>query len=147
MAEETCDWTGISGRQYTFRVLELSSGIDLAGKGNYIYAKPDAENTWRPIHVGHGDLILRCTDCRLLMECIKKMGATHVHLRPTPGGEETRKAITRDLLARYSQAYAPLGCTQPPEHTRQGDQGAWLRHFDDRRRSGPACDGGIEEHD
>lgn len=146
MAEETCDWTGISGRPYRFRVFDLDAPIQQGeGKGNYIYAKVDAANRWRPIHVGHGDLTFRCSHCVDQMECIKKLGATHVHLRPTPGGEETRKAITRDLLARYSQAYAPVGCTQPSGETNQADRRPWLS--DDRRRRAPLREPGIEERD
>ena len=48
MAEETCDWTGISGRPYRFRVLDLAAPIQQEeAKGNYIYAKVDAANRWR----------------------------------------------------------------------------------------------------
>lgn len=112
MAEATCTWTGVSGRQYTFHIVGLSADLEPGARGNYIYAKLNRDNTWRPIHVGHGDLSVRGSQCPAEMQCIKRLGATHVHIRLTGGGEETRAAVARDLLARYSEAYAPVGCTE-----------------------------------
>src|SRR5690242_5217914 len=112
MAEATCTWTGVSGRQYTFHVVGLSADLEPGARGNYIYAKRNPDNTWRAIHVGHGDLSVRCSQCPAEMQCIKRLGATHVHVRSTAGGEETRAAVARDLLARYAEAHAPVGCTE-----------------------------------
>ena len=145
MAEATCTWTGISGRDYTFHVFAMDKLIEQGAKGNYIYAKLEPDKTWRPIYVGHGNLTARCTDCPHQMECIKKMGATHVHVRFTAGGEETHGAVARDLLARYFEAYAPFGCTERPRERRAGDRVS--SNSRDRRTNARAGERQIDGHD
>lgn len=106
---QTCNWTGASGKNYIFYVWPRHPDIKSGQMGNYIYTKLNSEGRWVPIYVGQGDLSVRSTSDHHRIECIDKKGATHVHMH-TNTREEDRLAEERDLLARYTNAYAPNGC-------------------------------------
>lgn len=79
--------------------------------GNYIYTKLNTENHWVPIYIGQGDLSDRISPNHHKAECIERKGATHVHVHAN-ANESKRLSEERDLLARYTQAYAPKGCNE-----------------------------------
>jgi hypothetical protein len=113
MHQGTCVWVGASGVQYTYYIFALPPNFDPNfnpnQNGNYIYAKL-VENYWQPIYIGQGDLRDR-TQNHHKAECIARRSATHVHARLNER-EADRKREEADLLANYTQAYAPTGCNE-----------------------------------
>jgi hypothetical protein len=108
-SDETCVWNGASGTNYTYYVWPRHPNIDPNQFGNYIYSKKNAQGLWVPIYIGQGDLSVRCTNSHHQQDCINLKGATHVHLHLN-AQERDRLAEERDLLARYTNAYASEGC-------------------------------------
>jgi hypothetical protein len=106
--ENTCVWTGVSGKQYTYWWYTLPHSFKDGVFGNYIYAKI-VSNEWVPIYIGEGDLGTRVGPSHHQADCIKRKGATHIHAHTQPD-EAVRKAEEAGLLANYPQAYAPTGC-------------------------------------
>ncbi len=102
-------WTGASGEKYAYWSHALPVSFSSGQDGNYIFAKI-VNNVWVPIYIGQGDLHDRVND-PTHYTCATGKGATHVHAHTT-ATEAARIAEERDLLAGYSQAYAPTGCNQ-----------------------------------
>ncbi len=107
---ETCDWTGASGKRYTYHVYSLPTSFNVNQNGNYIFAKI-VNNRWVPIYIGQGDLGNRISDNHHQAKCIVNKGATHVHVHLNTT-ESARTAEESDLLASYTNAYAPNGCNE-----------------------------------
>ena len=112
MAENgKCTWIGKSGTEYTYFVHALPIGFDPNQDGNYIYSKKNENGKWVPIYIGQGDLADRVSDHHHRARCVARKGATHVH-EHVNAREEDRTAEEQDLLARYTNAYAPNGCNE-----------------------------------
>lgn len=105
---DTCNWTGASGASYVYHIHSNPPYFDPNQDGNYIYAKM-IDNLWYPVYIGEGCLTDRCGNLHHKANCIANKGATHVHAHLNPT-EAIRKAEERDLLGRYTNAYAPIGC-------------------------------------
>ncbi len=110
---KTCNWNGVSGSAYKYHVHKLPSSFGRGRYGNYIYTKLNANNHWVPIYIGEGDLGDRIGDGHHKAQCIKIMGATHVHVHTT-GTKAQGTAEEKDLLANYKNAFAPSGCNEAP---------------------------------
>ena len=106
-----CMWVGESGAEYTYFIHPLPVNFDPNQEGNYIFSKKNENDQWVPIYIGEGDLAERVNDGHHRAACIKRKGATHVHAHLNPA-EVDRTAEEQDLLARYTNAYAPNGCNQ-----------------------------------
>jgi len=109
MSHPTCNWTGASGRKYTYHIWPRHPDVKADQIGNYIYAKKNQNDAWAPIYIGEGDLSVRSTKNHHQIECIDSKGATHIHMHLNAENED-RWAEESDLLARYTNAYAPTGC-------------------------------------
>jgi hypothetical protein len=109
MHEGTCEWTGASGAKYNYYIFAIPPNFDPNQNGNYIYTKI-VNNLWTPIYIGQGDLRDRTTNHHKA-NCIASKGATHVHAKLT-ATEAARKSEEADLLAMYTNAYAPNGCNE-----------------------------------
>jgi hypothetical protein len=105
----TCVWTGRSGKTYTYYVWQRHPDVAPDQKGNYIYAKQNAQNQWVPVYIGEGDLSVRCSQDHHQRECIDLKRATAVHMH-TNADNNARWAEESDLLEAYPSAYAPTGC-------------------------------------
>lgn len=105
----TCVWTGASGTNYTYHIHPNPPNFSPNQDGNYIYTAKNAEGKWFPIYIGEGCLSDRCCDNHHQARCIAEKGATHVHAHLN-AVKADRKAEEDDLLARYTNAYAPNGC-------------------------------------
>lgn len=103
-------WTGASGKKYTYYIWKLPVDFSPDQNGNYIYSKLNENNKWVPIYIGQGDLKQR-TDNHHQAPCIKRKGATHIHVHLNVK-EEDRTAEEKDLLANYTNAYQPVGCNE-----------------------------------
>lgn len=112
MAEsKTCVWKGASETDYTYYIHPRHPELAPDQPGNYIYSKLNSENKWVPIYIGQGDLSVRATTDHHRIECIDSKGATHIHLHLN-ANKADRLAEEQDLLARYTNAYAPAGCNR-----------------------------------
>ena len=109
MANPTCNWSGLSGKNYAYSIWPRGSKFNPNQMGNYIYARQNPQGQWVPIYIGEGDLAVRCSQSHHQQECLNSRGATHVHVHLN-ANEMDRLSEERDLLARYTNAYAPSGC-------------------------------------
>jgi len=107
----TCNWIGASGTPYRYFIHKLPVSFNTDQPGNYIFSKLNTANKWEPIYIGEGDLGTRVSDNHHQWTCIQRKGATHVHVH-TNSTENERLAEERDLLANYTNAYAPNGCNE-----------------------------------
>ena len=106
-----CKWMGKSGTGYMYYIHSLPVSFNANQDGNYIYAKKNSKGSWVPIYIGQGDLGDRISDNHHQAACIKKKGATHVHVHLV-SKENDRTAEESDLLANYTNAYKPDGCNE-----------------------------------
>lgn len=106
---KTCNWKGKSDTLYTYEIHELPVSFSDDQPGNYIYSKLNDKNQWIPIYIGEGDLGDRIGADHHQAACIKRKGATHVHVHLNDS-QRARKREETDLLARYKNAYKPHGC-------------------------------------
>ena len=109
----TCTWTGASGTGYKFLIYALPVTFDPNQDGNYIYTKRNVAGQWVPIYIGEGDLSARSGSGHHKATCIRQKGATHFHCHLN-AGEQSRRSEEADLLAGYTNAYAPTGCNEKP---------------------------------
>ena len=101
MADETIIWEGASGTKYKYWIYPLPPNFN-ASPGNYIFAEKTKTDTYRAIYIGEtGDLSERFDDHHA-MPCIKREGATHIHVHSSSGGDETRRDEESDLIAKWS---------------------------------------------
>ena len=108
---EKCTWTGGSGTSYTYFIWPLPASFSHNQDGNYIFSRKNDEGLWVPIYIGQGDLADRVSDDHHQAACIKRKGATHVHVHLNQK-EKDRLTEEADLLTRYTNAYAPSGCNE-----------------------------------
>lgn len=107
---ETFEWIGGGGERYTYYVHSLPTDFDPGKQGNYIFAKKsDDGSKWIPIYIGQGDLSVQTSNYHPQLDCIKGMGATHVHVHPNEG-EWVRILEENDLLESYLKVFEPHGC-------------------------------------
>ena len=107
----SCNWKGASGKVYTHYIYALPYSFNEDQDGNYIYAKTNSNNAWVPIYIGQGDLGNRIGSQHHKADCIQSKGATHVHVHLN-SNEQSRLDEESDLLARFTNAYAPDGCNE-----------------------------------
>jgi len=105
---EQIQWTGASGKKYTFYIYSLPANLNEGQDGNYIYTKIES-SYWKPIYIGEGDLGVRTNiDNHHQAICLENKGATHVHAHKNVV-ENERYEEEQDLLSNYPQAYKPTG--------------------------------------
>jgi hypothetical protein len=92
---QAIEWYGISGQTYVFHAYELPQTFPKGHGGTYIYCRWSA-GQWEPLYVGHGEFSECIGDRHPEAEMLLASGATHVHLRITPGVAR-RKIVTHDL--------------------------------------------------
>ena len=109
--QQKCTWVGDSGTEYSYFIHALPVSFDPNQNGNYIFSKKNSNGKWVPIYIGEGDLADRVNDNHHQAACINRKGATHVHVHLN-ASKANRKAEEEDLLAHYTNAYAPSGCNE-----------------------------------
>ncbi len=101
MANETIIWEGRSGAEYKYWIQSLPPNFK-AAPGNYIFAKETKIGTFMAIYIGEtGDLSDRF-DNHHAMHCIKREGATHIHVHTNSAGDQARRDEESDLIAKWS---------------------------------------------
>jgi hypothetical protein len=107
--EEICEWIGLDGQRYEYSVHNLPTNFNPGEYGNYIFAKKTDDDHWVPIYIGQGDLGVKVNGKHSDLECIKDMGATHVHVHRNDS-EWVRNNEEHDLLESYLKVFKPFGC-------------------------------------
>lgn len=93
-------WYGKSGVAYEYHIYPFGTSFREA-PGNYIFAMKSKPNTWRPIYVGETSNLAERFDNHHKMPCIKRNGATHIHVRINRNGEVGRRMEEKDLMSKY----------------------------------------------
>lgn len=107
--EKTYEWIGVDGQRYKYSIHSLPTDFDPGNWGNYIFAKKTDDGDWEPIYIGEGDLGSQISEKHSNLECIKEMGATHVHVHQNDS-EWVRASEEHDLLESYVKVFKPFGC-------------------------------------
>ena len=99
--ERTIHWEGKSGTKYKYWIYKIGTTFT-AAPGNYVFAKETKPGTFEPIYIGEtGDPSERF-DNHHKMPCIRKYGATHIHVHTNAGGEAARKTEEADLVQKQN---------------------------------------------
>jgi hypothetical protein len=99
--ENTILWEGASGEKYKYWIHPIGRTLKVA-PGNYIFAKETKPNFFRPIYIGEtGDLSTRFDDHHK-ESCIKREGATHIHVHTSSDNKDVRKAEETDLMNKWN---------------------------------------------
>jgi hypothetical protein len=112
--KETSEWIGVDGQRYEYNVHDLPTNFDRGKYGNYIFAKKSKAGHWTPIFIGQGELGAKICEDHSQLECIKELGATHVHVH-TNDSEWVRISEEHDLLESYLKVFKPHGCNYKGE--------------------------------
>lgn len=94
------NWKGRSGATYSYSAFPIGTNFK-SFAGNYIFAKHVSSGI-HPIYIGQSEDVpdrLRNHEKKV---CASHNGATHIHVKQTPGGEAQRLAEETDLRANYS---------------------------------------------
>ena len=93
-------WHGLSGRQYRYYIYPIGATFK-AVPGNYIFAREVSPGRHRPIYIGETEDLSERFDNHHKMPCIRREGATHIHVHRTDGGVATRRTEERDLVEKW----------------------------------------------
>ena len=100
-ATKSIEWTGKSGRNYTYWIYPLPPNFT-AVAGNYIFAREVSPGRGQPIYIGQTSDLSERFDSHHKVACIRSNGATHIHVHRNDAGEAARKAEEADLVARWN---------------------------------------------
>ena len=100
-ATRTIRWSGLSGRQYEYRIYPLGANFK-AVPGSYIFAKETSQGRHRPIYIGETEDLSERFDNHHKMPCIRLQGATHIHVHQNDGGVAARRMEEDDLVNKWS---------------------------------------------
>ncbi len=116
--KEKFDWVGVDGQRYTYDVHSLPKDFKPGILGNYIFTKKSNDGNWVPIYIGQGDLGVQIGHYHPQSDCIKDMGATHVHIHPNDN-EWVRISEEHDLLESNLKSFEPHGCNFKEEEEKK----------------------------
>ena len=97
---ETCDWTGRSGKVYTYNIYPFGTNFE-AAPGNYIFAKHLTSTSYSAIYIGETQDFSERFDNHHKIYCITQNGATHIHVHVNTAGEAARLDEEKDLKLAY----------------------------------------------
>lgn len=97
----TITWTGQSGKEYKYWIYDIGTTFTKA-PGNYIFARKTETGTFSPIYMGQTEDLSERFDNHHKMPCIKKNGATHIHIHRNDN-EKDRLAEESDLIAKWKR--------------------------------------------
>jgi hypothetical protein len=110
---EEVEWTGGSGRTYTFVVVPWPAPIDFGVvDGNYICARQTKNGEWIPIYIGEGDLAAPGAHSHPSYDLLIERDVTHFHCHIN-NDPAARRREAQDLLAGQTLAFVPGGCNEP----------------------------------
>ena len=94
------EWPGLSFKKYRHYVHEWPHTFK-KGPGNYIYCSIVSNNTWNPIYISETSDLSGPYDKHLKMQCIKRIGVTHIHAHTNNNGWQGRLDEKEDLIRNY----------------------------------------------
>lgn len=97
--EETIDWVGASGTQYTYYIYPIGTSLK-EEPGNYVFAKEIKPGTFLQIYIGETEDLSERFDSHHKMPCIKLNGATHITVHMNSTSAQVRRAEEKDLIDR-----------------------------------------------
>ncbi|MCG7923252.1 MAG: hypothetical protein N0C81_14850 [Candidatus Thiodiazotropha lotti] len=100
---DTIDWPGLSGKNYTYFIYQLPHNSFKKSPGNYIFCKV-VNNEWVPVYFGETEDLSERFDTHHASACIKRNGASHIHVHITRGDKRVRLAEETDLRQHYETA-------------------------------------------
>ena len=95
------NWTGKTGRKYKYWIYKIGHGF-VRQPGNYIFAKETEPSKWKPIYIGETKDLSTRFDDHHKADCIKREGATAIHVHKGSSTADHRRAEERDLVARWN---------------------------------------------
>ncbi len=98
---QTINWPGRSGQQYRYWIYPMSTTFKPTA-GNYIFAKEASHGRWAPIYIGETSDLSERFDDHHKIGCIRRHGATHIHVHQNGDGQVARRREEADLIARWS---------------------------------------------
>lgn len=98
---KTIIWTGASGVQYKYWIHPIGTDFK-AVPGNYIFARETEPGRHSPIYIGETSDLSERFDNHHKMHCIKRNGATHIHVHQSSNVKEERRQEESDLIARWN---------------------------------------------
>lgn len=100
MAEQTVNWVGQSGTEYTYWIYEFGTTFSKV-PANYIFAKETSLETLLAIYIGETNDISERFDNHHKMPCIRRNGATRICVHKGSEDKDTRCKEEADLIANY----------------------------------------------
>ena len=98
---KSMNWTGKSGHQYRYVIYPIGTSFK-AVPGNYIFAREVSPDRYPPIYIGETEDLSERFDSHHKMPCIRREGATHIHVHQNNSGQAARRVEERDLVARWN---------------------------------------------
>ena len=98
---KTIDWAGQSGRQYRYYIYPIGTTFK-AVPGNYIFTRETSPGRHRPIYIGETEDLSERFENHHKMPCIRREGATHIHVHQTDGGAAVRRQEEGDLIGKWN---------------------------------------------
>lgn len=100
--QETIQWEGQTGRRYRYWIYYIGTSFKKV-PGNYIFAKQNVPlPDFSPIYIGETEDLSERFENHPKMPCIKRNGATHIHVHINRDGKTFRKAEEGDLIERWN---------------------------------------------
>ena len=93
-------WEGKSGTRYNYWIFPIGYEFASVG-GNYVFAKQTRPGSWTPVYIGQTSDLSERFDKHHKMACIKRNGATHIHVHRNDV-ERARLAEETDLLRKWT---------------------------------------------
>ena len=97
---ETCNWAG-SRTTYVYEVHLIGTNFN-AIAANYIFAKRTGPRLWGAVYIGETGNLSERFDSHHKIDCIRRNGATHIHVRSNPNGIIARRQEEAELIVRFS---------------------------------------------
>ena len=93
-------WQGKSGTDYKYYIYPIGT-IFKSEPGNYVFAKESSPGKWRAIYIGETSNLNERFDDHHKMPCIRRNGATHIHVHINSVNKTLRVAEETDLTTKW----------------------------------------------
>lgn len=100
-AVTTIEWPGKSETKYKYWIYPITQTFS-SGPANYAYAKEVSPGKWSPVYFGETeDMASRTLDTHHRRDCIRRNGATHVHVHSSSTSAQVRRDEEADLRQQW----------------------------------------------
>lgn len=94
------DWDGISDKEYRYSIYPIDTQFKQK-PGNYIFAKETKPHNWLPIYIGQTDNLDERFENHHKKDCIRRKGASAIHVHLSSDDETIRCAEEQDLIKKW----------------------------------------------